>query len=130
MNSSKSLLSGILAITIMAQSSWANIATVQDLLSHSSSNDPLTTINTYLERSEVSGKLEAMGIDMQTAKERVAALNDEEASRLAAEIDTLPAGGDAVGSIVGAAVFIFIVLLITDLLGWTKVFNFTRPIVR
>jgi hypothetical protein len=130
MHPSKSLLSGVLAVTIMAQSSWANVATTQDLLSHSSSSEPLTTINTYLERSDVSLKLEAMGIDTQTAKERVAALSNEEASRLAAEIDTLPAGGDAVGSIVGAAVFIFIVLLITDLLGWTKVFSFTRPIVR
>ncbi len=130
MHLSKFLLSSVLSVTIMAQTSWAHIATTQDLLSHHPLNDAQTTINGYLDRSEVSGKLEAMGIDLQTAKERVAALSDEEASRLAAEIETLPAGGDGIGSLVGAAVFIFIVLLITDLLGWTKVFSFTRPIVR
>ncbi|WP_367187996.1 PA2779 family protein, partial [Sulfuricurvum sp. RIFOXYD12_FULL_44_77] len=37
------------------------------------------------------------------------------------------AGGDG-GSIIGAIVFIFIVLLITDILGLTKVFNFTRSV--
>jgi hypothetical protein len=50
--------------------------------------------------------------------------------QIAAQIDTLPAGGDAVGSLISAAVFVFVVLLITDLLGLTRVFSFTRPIVR
>jgi hypothetical protein len=31
---------------------------------------------------------------------------------------------------VGALVLVFVILLITDLLGWTKVFPFTRPIHR
>ena len=58
----------------------------------------------------------------------IAALTDEEARELAARIDALPAGGDGVGSVVGALVLVFIILLITDLLGWTKVFPFTRTI--
>jgi hypothetical protein len=36
----------------------------------------------------------------------------------------MPAGGDGVGAVVGAVVFIFVVLLITDLLGLTHVFSF------
>ena len=55
-------------------------------------------------------------------------MTDEEASIVAKQIDTLPAGADAGMSIVGAIVFIFVVLLITDVLGLTKVFNFTIPI--
>ncbi len=38
----------------------------------------------------------------------------------------LPAGGSAVGAIVGAGLVIFIVLLITDILGYTNVFTFVR----
>jgi hypothetical protein len=39
----------------------------------------------------------------------------------------LPAGGSAVGAIVGAAVLIFVILLITDILGFTNVFSFVNP---
>jgi hypothetical protein len=55
---------------------------------------------------------------------RVAALSDAEAAELAARIDELPAGGV---SILGAALIVFLVLLLTDILGYTKVFPFTKP---
>jgi len=54
-------------------------------------------------------------------------MSDEEVSKISSQIDTLPAGGDF-GGIVGAVVFVFIVLLITDILGFTKVFGFTRSV--
>jgi len=41
-------------------------------------------------------------------------------------MDQLPAGGSAIGTIVGAAVLIFLVLLITDILGFTHVFSFVN----
>ena len=85
-------------------------------------------IVTLLERSDVRAQLESLGVNPADAKARVASLTDDEAARLAAKIDTLPAGGDAAGAIVGAAILIFIVLLITDILGLTHVFPFTRPI--
>jgi hypothetical protein len=47
-------------------------------------------------------------------------------AQLAGRIDSLPAGGD----VIGAVVFVFLVLLITDLLGLTKVFPFTKPVKR
>lgn len=75
-----------------------------------------------LERPEVVAHLEEMGVSMADAQARVAALTDEEAATLAGQIDSLPAGGD----VVGALVLIFVVLLVTDILGLTKVFPFTR----
>jgi len=41
-------------------------------------------------------------------------------------MDHLPAGGDALGVIVGAGLLIFIILLITDILGLTDVFSFVK----
>jgi hypothetical protein len=38
----------------------------------------------------------------------------------------MPAGQDAATAVIGAAVTIFIILLITDILCLTHVFNFTR----
>jgi hypothetical protein len=81
-----------------------------------------------LDRSDVRAQLAALGVDSADAKARVAALTDDEAAQLASRIDQLPAGGDAFGGILGAAVLIFLVLLLTDILGFTKVFPFTKPI--
>jgi len=77
-----------------------------------------------LERSEVQERLQALGVDPANAKARVAALSDAEAAQLAAQLDELPAGGD----ILGAAVLIFLVLLVTDMMGYTKIFPFTRSV--
>jgi len=78
-----------------------------------------------LDRAEVQAQLQAYGVSVGEVKARVAALTDEEAAELAARIDTLPAGG--VG-ILGLILVVFLVLLLTDILGFTKVFPFTRPV--
>lgn len=75
-----------------------------------------------IDRSEVRARLQALGVDPSSAKARVAALSDDEASQLAAQIDTLPAGGD----VLGVALIVFLVLLFTDIMGYTKIFPFTR----
>ena len=63
------------------------------------------------------------GVDPMQVEQRVAALTDEEASAMADQIEKAPAGG-----IIGVIVFIFLVLLVTDILGLTKVFPFTRSV--
>lgn len=78
-----------------------------------------------LDRAEVQAQLQAYGVNLSDVKARVAALTDAEAAELAARIDELPAGGV---SILGAILIVFLVLLLTDILGYTKVFPFTRPI--
>ncbi len=79
-------------------------------------------IRAALARAEVGNTLEQMGVSKDEVQDRVAALSDEEINTLSDRIDRLPAGGDFFGT-VG---LIFIILLITDLLGLTKVFPFTR----
>ena len=78
-----------------------------------------------LERSDVQRQLQAYGVSSGEVKARVAALSEDELAQLASGIDSLPAGGD---SLIGAIVFIFLVLLITDILGLTKIFPFTRSV--
>ena len=41
-------------------------------------------------------------------------------------IDPLPAGGDALGVILGVALIVFLVLLITDIMGYTDIFPFVK----
>jgi hypothetical protein len=78
-----------------------------------------------LDRADVRAQLEAHGVRPADVKARVAALTDEEAAQLAGQLERLPAGGEG---IIGAILIVFLVLLITDLLGLTKVFSFTRPV--
>jgi hypothetical protein len=82
----------------------------------------------FLGREAVRAELGALGVDPAEAQARVAGLSDDEVRTIAGRIDELPAGQSALGVIIGAAVLIFIVLLITDILGFTKVFNFTRSV--
>ena len=82
-------------------------------------------ISAALDRGDLRARLETLGVKPAEVKARVDALSDQEASELAARLDTLPAGGDG---IVGALVLVFLVLLLTDIVGLTKVFPFTRSI--
>jgi len=82
----------------------------------------------FFERSDVRQQLATLGVSPADAKARVAALTDDEAAQLAARVDSMPAGGDGIGALVGAAVLIFLVLLLTDILGFTHVFPFTKSI--
>jgi hypothetical protein len=86
-------------------------------------------IAVFLDRADVQSRLESFGVSPSEVKARVAALSDVEAAQLAGKIDSLPAGGDAgVGGVLGLVVLVFIILLITDILGLTKIFPFTRSV--
>jgi hypothetical protein len=83
-------------------------------------------LNALMQREDIRQEFRRQGVDPNEAAARVAALSDAEVAEITARIDELPAGQSAIGIIVGAVVLIFIVLLITDLLCLTSVFNFTR----
>ncbi len=83
-------------------------------------------VASFMKRDDVRQQLRLLGIAPGEAEARVAALSDEEIDKIAGRIDELPSGQGAVGAIIGAAVLIFIVLLITDLIGLTSVFGFTK----
>ena len=80
----------------------------------------------FLARDDVRAQMAALGVDPAEAARRVAGLSDAEVQRIAGQLDQLPAGQSALGAVIGAALLIFIVLLVTDLLGLTDVFPFVR----
>jgi hypothetical protein len=51
----------------------------------------------FVTRADVAGQLQAFGLDPSTAKDRVAAMTDDEVSYLAGRINAMPAGADAAG---------------------------------
>lgn len=82
-------------------------------------------VKSFLDRAEVRAQMQALGVNPQAALARVDALSDDEVASLAGRLDQLPAGGT---DIVGALLLVFIILLITDILGLTKIFPFTKPV--
>jgi hypothetical protein len=83
-------------------------------------------VEAFLQRQDVRDQMIAFGVDPDEAGARVASLSDHEVRQIAGQIDRLPAGQGALVALIGAALFIFLVLLITDLLGLTNVFPFVR----
>ena len=77
-----------------------------------------------LDRAELTAALQARGVSVDALRDRVASLTDAEAAQLMAQIDQAPAGAD----ILGVIFTVFVVLLVTDILGLTKVFPFTRSV--
>ncbi len=83
-------------------------------------------LNSLMQRDDVREQLTLMGVDADQARERVAAMSDEEVRQLNGHLSELPAGGD----IVGIVLLLFIVFVITDMLGATDIFSFVHPIER
>jgi hypothetical protein len=85
-------------------------------------------VDAFLQRQDVRDQLQTMGVNPAEAEKRVAALSDAEVAKIAGSLPTDPAGEGALGIIVGAVIIIAVVLLITDIVGLTSVYPFTRPI--
>ena len=100
----------------------ADIVSTQDAISTSAVTTSRAQVTTFLSRADVRKGLQDQGIDIEAAQNRVDAMSDAEVAELAGRVDQAPAGGD----VLGLLFTVFIVLLVTDILGFTKVFPFTR----
>lgn len=118
----------VAALSLLAASIPAMASPAADTLIETSEVLAATPIKdrvqALLARDEVRAALAERGVAPAQLQARVDALTDDEARELAKRLDQAPAGGD----VLGILFTVFIVLLVTDILGLTKVFPFTRPI--
>lgn len=77
-----------------------------------------------LARDDIKNQLVAWGVDPRDAQDRVDSLNAQEVELMSQRMEELPAGG----GVLGAVVFVFLVLLVTDILGFTNIFPFVRGV--
>lgn len=56
-----------------------------------------TAVLSLVNRADVAGQLQAMGLDPRAAGERIAAMTDNEVRSLAGKVDSLPAGAKSSG---------------------------------
>jgi hypothetical protein len=104
----------------------AKMVTTDQVLEHTDPANDRERVESFILREDVQKQLVLLGINSEEAASRVASLSNEEIQQIAGRLDELPAGEGGVGVIVGAILIIFLVLLITDLLGLTDVFPFVN----
>lgn len=81
-------------------------------------------VSAFFAREDVQTSLRAQGVSAADAMARVRALSDAEVAELADRVDQAPAGA----GVVGVLFSVFLILLVTDIMGLTKVFPFTRSV--
>lgn len=101
----------VISLLFFSYHSTAGMIGTEQIASAPSAQAERSQIQSVLSRAEVASALQSMGVDVNTAKERVAALTDEEARSLAGKIGAVPAGADSDGWLV-AAIIIAVVLLL------------------
>jgi hypothetical protein len=68
----------------------------------------------FVSRADVAGQLQAFGLDPATARDRVAAMTDDEVRYLAGRIDAMPAGAD------GAGLLLLIIVIAVIWWAWKR----------
>lgn len=105
-------------------SAQAAMVGTYDLLQTQQEQGERARLMALFERDAVKAQLVELGVDPEHAKQRVSLLSDAEVSNLNQQIAELPAGG----SVLGILLVIFIVFVITDVIGATDIFPFIHPV--
>jgi hypothetical protein len=121
----KVMLFSFLSVSLYLPMSQAAMVGTQQLLDQQQSQSDRTHLQELLNRADLASQLQAAGVDPAKLQARIATLTDEEVALLNDQLDQLPAGS----GILGVAVLIFLVLLATDILGYTDVFPFVKKTV-
>ena len=83
-------------------------------------------LKTFLAREEVKSALISQGIDPQEARNRIDSLTDQEARFVADQLDQMPAGSGFLTTLLIVVFLIFVILLVTDITGYTDIFPFVK----
>lgn len=109
-----------LALGLQSTTVSAGVIGTQEYLSAEARAGHLAEINAAISRADVQAQLVSLGVDPANAMARAAALSDAELAQVAQEMQTLPAGGDALLAVIG---IVFLVLLILELTGVIDIFK-------
>lgn len=111
----------MLFVTLSAQ---AGLISNQQLLQQTAPTALQLEWQQQLSSPQAKAQLMALGVDPVAAQARIERLTPEELAQLQARMDELPAGS----GVLGVIVVVFVVFIITDLLGATDIFPFVRSV--
>jgi hypothetical protein len=120
---SRALMLSVLCMSIWTPVAQATLITSEQVADMQTAQSNRERVREFFNRADVQTQLQARGINAESAKSRVDMMTDNEIASINGHLDSLPAGGT---DILGFFLLIFIILLITDILGLTQVFPFTK----
>jgi uncharacterized phage infection (PIP) family protein YhgE len=94
------------------------------LINQAQQSNEKTTLLQTIRRADVQSQLLSMGVNTADIEKRVDQMTQAEVAQLNQQIDQLPAGS----GVLGIVVLIFIVFVITDVIGATDIFPFIHPV--
>jgi Family of unknown function (DUF6627) len=107
------------------QATWAAMIGTESIINQDRDQSPRDYLNTLLAREDIQAALVSQGIDPKEAQARIDSLSDAEVNDVVNKLDQLPAGG-ILGTILIVALVVFLVLLATDIAGYTDIFPFVK----
>ena len=116
----------MLLLAVPFQSVFAAMIGTETVIDMTRGQEARARLNQILAREDMKAVFIAQGIDPLEAKVRIDSLSDAEVVRLYDQIEQLPAGGGDLGLVIAVIGIIFIILVITDALGYTDVFTFVK----
>ena len=120
------LVCSLVVLDLTAQSARAGIVGTEMIIAVQMQDEARDRVAAFFQRQDVEAAMIAQGVSPVEARARVASLADEEIMQIARVLDRLPAGGDTAG-VIGAILFVLVVLVITDIIGVTNIFPFVHP---
>jgi len=120
---SGAICAALLLITTVAPAQASMVGTSR-ILDHAQANATRQHLLQMLDRDQVRSQLESLGVNPANARERVQRMTDQEVAKLDHRMKELPAGGD----VLGVALVVFIVFIITDAIGATDIFPFVHSV--
>ena len=108
------------------QSAWAAMIGTESIINVDRGQSPRDYLNNLLARKDIQAALVSQGIDPQEAQARIDSLSDAEVNDIVNKLDKLPAGGGVLETILIIAFLVFLILLLTDIAGYTDVFPFVK----
>ena len=75
-----------------------------------------------LDREDVRNQLVALGVAPEEAAARINAMSDVELAQVMDQVNEMPAGEGAIGFVVGVALIVLVVFLVTDAFEVTDVY--------
>jgi hypothetical protein len=93
------------------QIATAGMIGTDKVVTSTAQSDRATVLN-FLSRGDVQKQLQTMGVNAATAKDRVAAMTDEEVSSLAGRINSMPAGA------MSDAAAVLLIIVIAAAIWW------------
>lgn len=115
----------MLMLAFPYQSALAAMIGTESIINVDRNQSPRDYLNNLLAREDIQAALVSQGIDPQEAQARIDGLSDAEVNDIVNKLDQLPAGG-FLGELLIVVALVFIILLFTDIAGYTDIFPFVK----